>query len=71
MQYFLWQMTAVFGTFFFHPAEYKTKPHSDEVQMSAVKQSQLRILCAAVGADQQPTSLSASQTLSDQAVQSA
>lgn len=39
--------------------------------MSAVKRGQLRVLCAAVGADQQPASLSASQTLSDQAVQSA
>lgn len=56
---------------FIHPAEYKSKPHSDEVQMSAVKRGQLRVLCGAVGADQQPASLSASQTLSDQAVQSA
>lgn len=39
--------------------------------MSAVKRGQLRVLCGAVGADQQPASLSASQTLSDQAVQSA
>lgn len=39
--------------------------------MSAVKRGQLRVLCAAVGADQQPASLSASQTLSGQAVQSA
>lgn len=39
--------------------------------MSAVKQGQLRVLCGAVGADQQPASLSASQTLSDQAIQSA
>lgn len=39
--------------------------------MSAVKRGQLRVLCAAVGADQQPASLSASQTLSDRAVQSA
>lgn len=39
--------------------------------MSAVKRGQLRVLCAVVGADQQPVSLPASQTLSDQAVQSA
>lgn len=39
--------------------------------MSVVQQSQLRVLRAAVGADPQPTSLSASQPLSDQAVQSA
>lgn len=39
--------------------------------MSAVKPGQLRVLCAVVGANQQPASLSASQTLSDQAVQSA
>lgn len=39
--------------------------------MSVVQQSQLRVLRAAAGADLQPTSLSASQPLSDQAVQSA
>lgn len=39
--------------------------------MSVVQQSQLRVLHAAVGVDLQPTSLSASQPLSDQAVQSA
>lgn len=39
--------------------------------MSAFRQSQHRIRRAAVGADQQPTSVPASQTLSDQPVQSA
>lgn len=39
--------------------------------MSAFRQSQHRVLRAAVGAVQQPTSLSASQTLSDLPVQSA
>ncbi len=41
------------------------KPHSDEVQMSVVQQSQLSALSAVVGADLQPTGLSASQPLSD------
>lgn len=47
------------------------KPHLDDVQMSVVQWSQLRTLSVAVGADLQPTSLSASQPLTDQAVQSA
>lgn len=47
------------------------KPYLDDVQMSVVQWSQLRALRVAVGAVLQPTSLSASQPLSDQAVQSA
>ena len=71
-RYFLWQITAASGRFFFFLSPTWIKDEtSAEVQMSAVQRGQLRALCAAAGADLQPTSLSASQPLSARAAQSA